>query len=79
VVNFYKFLNFKIEYDLSKKSSTASNGIAAVVGSNHPSLSISLINLVEYGIRVSVFFDLGHLRLIMELFYPLFLALNVSK
>src|SRR5215213_647945 len=48
-----------------------------VVGSN-PTPS-TFINLVKYGIRISTFFDLGHLRLMMELFYPLLLSWNVSK
>jgi hypothetical protein len=48
-----------------------------VVGST-PTPS-TFINLVKYGIRISTFFDLGHLRLMMELFYPLLLSWNVSK
>src|SRR5215212_4369619 len=48
-----------------------------VVGST-PTRSI-FINLVNYGIRISTFFDLGQLRLMMELFYPLLLSLNVRK
>src|SRR5215218_9579506 len=48
-----------------------------VVGST-PTPS-TFINLVKYGIRISTFFDLGHLRLVMELFYPLLLSWNVSK
>src|SRR5215210_5701552 len=48
-----------------------------VVGSN-PTPS-TFFNLVKYGIRISTFFDLGHLRLMMELFYPLLLSWNVSK
>jgi hypothetical protein len=52
--------------------------LAAVVGSTPVTLSI-FINLVNYGIRISAFFDLGHLRLMIKLFYPLFLALNVRK
>jgi hypothetical protein len=40
VVNFYKFLNFKIIYDLSKRRVLATNGIAAVAGSNQSTRSI---------------------------------------
>src|SRR5215216_3946755 len=50
---------------------------AEVVGSN-PTRSTFIV-LVKHGIRISSFFDLGHLRLMMELFYPLLLSWNVSK
>jgi hypothetical protein len=50
---------------------------AEVVGSN-PTPSTFIV-LVKHGIRISTFFDLGHLRLMMELFYPLLLSWNVSK
>jgi hypothetical protein len=48
-----------------------------VVGST-PTPS-TFINLGKYGIKISTFFDLGHLRLMMEPFYPLLLSWNVSK
>ncbi len=34
---------------------------------------------IELRIRIGTFFDLGHLRLMIELFYPLFLSQNVRK
>ena len=43
---------------------TLGNRLTDVVGSN-PTLSISFI-LVKYGIRLSAFFDIGHLRLRMD-------------
>ena len=46
--------------------------LAEVVGSN-PTKFI-FIDLLKYGIRISTFFDLGHLRLMIEFFYPLFLS-----